>query len=416
MVLIQKLPTNKKTVLFVLTACTAWMTGFCLARAGSDEGPGLPELPATLPEPDRRGVVRVPDTAQKMRALTLDRELQEGLTRYLRRHGSPIAAAVVVEVATGRILAMVQGRDPTSWGARVHSALYEGFPAASLFKIVPTIAAIELTRIEPSTRLGLTGGCSQVHPRGFWLREVRPLRPHSISLDRAFANSCNSFYAKIALKYLGVGVLNQYAHRLGWGEELPTDFQLEPSPISPPKAPMSTIHNIGRYAAGFGNVGLSPMHAAWINLVIARDGQSVPLKIFSDQDPTRAFQGGFESPHLIPAAGSLKLRKMMHTTVRSGTAASAFRQPGMGHIKRQAGGKTGTLSCQNPEGLATWFSGMMPWRSPEIVVSSLVVNGQRWIIKGSHLAAEAFRLWDKISRRRKMSLKKAPARKDFSES
>ncbi|MCB9228950.1 MAG: hypothetical protein H6618_04995 [Deltaproteobacteria bacterium] len=403
----QRFP-GKQGCFFFIGLCFWAGIFLCCPRSGSALTDKRPSLPLVLPEPDRWGVIRVPDGEQNMHALTLDQDLQQGLRQYLRQHGNPISAVVVVEVATGRILAMVQGREPTKWGSDVHSALYEGFPAASLFKLVPTIAVMNLARMAPSTRLGLTGGCARVHPRGFWMREVRPLRPYSMTLERAFADSCNSFYAKIALKYLGIGVLNQYAHQLGWGEQVPADFQLNPSPIAPPKAPYSSIHNVGRYAAGFGHVGLSPMHAAWISLLIARDGQPLPLTIFARRDPLAYIPTGFESQQIISALDSFNVRKMMQMTVRSGTAASAFRRPGMRHIKRQAGGKTGTLNCQNPDGLATWFAGLSPWEQPEIVVTALVVNGQRWVIKGTHLAAEAFRLWDKISRKKEVSAR-APA-------
>lgn len=389
---------------------------FSPAYGASAERVILPSLPAILPEPDQWGVIKVPDAQMKMRALTLEPVIQNGLEKYLRRHGNPIAAAVVVDVSSGKILAMVQGKDPKLWGSQVHSALYEGYPAASLFKIVPTIAAIDLAHIEPATRLGLTGGCAKVHPRGIWMRDVRPSRPHSMTLNRAFANSCNSFYAKITLKYLGVGVLNQYAKQLGWGETVPTDFLLSPSPISPPPPPQSAIHNVGRYAAGFGKVGLSPMHAAWINLVIARNGHSLPLTIFSDRDPTIRYGTGFKNQQIISEPGSLKIRKMMQTTVRSGTASSAFRKWGMRSIKRTAGGKTGTLNSQNPDGLATWFAGLMPWDEPEIVVIALVVNGQRWIIKGSHLAAEAFLLWEKFRKSRDISSGKQTKKSSEAES
>ena len=100
-----------------------------------------------------------------------------------------------------------------------------------------------------------------------------------MNLSRAFANSCNSFYAKLAVEYLGMGALNFYAKKLGWHENIASDFKVPPSPFKPPDPSMSTIQTVGKYSAGFGLVGLSPVHAAWLNLIIARDGQAIPLRI-----------------------------------------------------------------------------------------------------------------------------------------
>ena len=357
-----------------------------------------PTLPLFVPKADPLGVIHL-DVDGKKRPSTIIPFIQSSLNTYIRRHGNPVAAIVMVEVATGNIIAMAQGRAPEKWGGQSHTALYEGFPAASLFKVVPTIAAMDIAQLEPNTVLGLTGGCAKVHARGWWLREVKPTRFHKMSLSRAFANSCNSFFAKLTLQYLGVGVLNSYAKKLGWNKGIGADFQLNSSPMSPPKPARSAIHTVGRYAAGFGMVGLSPIHAAWINLVIARDGVPMALKIFSDHSQNDPLLAKREAKPVFHHENAISLRRMMQKTVRSGTASSAFRPWKYRKIKRSAGGKTGTLNSQAPKGLATWFAGLMPVENPKVVVSAVVVNGDRWIIKGSHLAAEGLRLWEKFQRK-----------------
>ena len=194
--------TQIKPERFPVLLLLIYMTSFlftCTFASSAEEGEkNLPILPLVLPDPDPWGIIRIPDQQQKMRKLTIDPGIQRGLRVFLRMNGNPIAAAVVVEVSSGKILAMVQGKKPPQWGSDVHSALYEGFPAASLFKIVPTIAALDVAFMEPATILGLTGGCAKVHPRGYWMRDVRPVRPHSMTLGRAFANSCNNDFRNLS--------------------------------------------------------------------------------------------------------------------------------------------------------------------------------------------------------------------------
>ena len=387
---------NIKGILF------SFLTIFWIVKPFSDsyaqtKAEAKPVLPLYVPKPDPLGVIRLNAGGAK-RPSTIVPFIQSSLESYIRRHGNPVAAIVMVDVSTGNIIAMAQGRDPSKWGGQSHTALYEGFPAASIFKVVPTIAAMDIAQLEPSTVIGLTGGCAKVHARGWWLRDVKPTRLHKMSLSRAFANSCNSFFAKLTLQYLGVGVLNSYAKKLGWNKGIGADFQLNSSPITPPKPASSAIHTVGRYAAGFGMVGLSPIHAAWINLVIARDGVPLALKIFSDHDKKDPMAAKQEKP-VFHQENALSLRLMMQKTVRSGTASSAFRSWKYRKIKRTAGGKTGTLNSIAPKGLATWFAGLMPVEDPQVVVSAVIVNGERWVIKGSHLAAEGFRLWEEYMRK-----------------
>ncbi|MFK7825341.1 MAG: penicillin-binding transpeptidase domain-containing protein [Oligoflexales bacterium] len=372
---------------------------FSNSHAITTTSQGKPALPLSVPKADPLGVISL-EVGEKKRPTTIVPSIQLSLKTYIRRHGNPIAAIVMVDVATGHIIAMAQGRAPEKWGGQSHTALYEGFPAASLFKVVPTIAAMDVAQLEPSTVLGLTGGCAKVHARGWWLRDVKPTRYHKMSLSRAFANSCNSFFAKLTLQYLGVGVLNSYAKKLGWNEGgIGADFHLNTSPMNPPKPARSAIHTVGRFAAGFGMVGLSPIHAAWINLVIARDGVPMALRIFADDSSNESVISKQRIKPVFHQENAINLRRMMQKTVRSGTASSAFRSWKYRKIKRSAGGKTGTLNSQAPKGLATWFAGLMPVENPKVVVSAVVVNGGRWIIKGSHLAAEGLRLWEEFQRK-----------------
>ena len=71
----------------------------------------------------------------------LDVRLQQHLERFLSDHSNPIATVVVSEIATGRILGMVEGRPSKSWSNQNHGALHNLFPAASLFKTLVTAAA-----------------------------------------------------------------------------------------------------------------------------------------------------------------------------------------------------------------------------------------------------------------------------------
>ncbi|MDD9950295.1 MAG: penicillin-binding transpeptidase domain-containing protein [Zetaproteobacteria bacterium] len=349
-------------------------------------------LPVAFEKPNALGQIEVRSSSGKMHSTTLVHPLQQHLGRYLRERGNPIAAIVLADVKSGQILAMVQGKDPEKWGATTHSALYAGFPAASIFKVVSATAAVESSGFLANSTLKFAGGCGEVGPRGVWMRDVRQ---HSMSLSRAFARSCNNFFAKLSIQHIGAYQLSNYADKYGWGTLIPADFRIPKSPIHKPNRVRSSSHNVGQFAAGFGMVGMSTMHATWISLLLARDGVAPSLRAFSVRAPHGMVAGSHVGKQVISNAASFELRQMMQHTVRSGTASGVFRKKRYRHLRRIAGGKTGTLTSRVPDGLTTWFIGMMPVDNPQVVVSAVVVNSNRWVIKGTHLAAEGLRLWKK---------------------
>ena len=319
--------------------------------------------------------------------------MQEGLDRYIKANASPIAGAIVVDVKTGNIIAFSQGRSPSQWEGstdRVHTLLHPKFPAASLFKTVVTSAVLDIYDLSPDKMLGLTHGCGNVQPTGSWLiDEVSSVRK-SISLRKAYGNSCNAFFAKLAVNTVGVDAITKYAEKFGWNKEIPADFQTRASTFNPPSVTGSSVQSVGKYAAGFGMVGLSPVHAAWQTLAIANDGVALPLSMFKGTDKKMRDS---QKVRVIPAKVALTIKDMMSSTVNGGTASFAFRRGKYRALRHEVGGKTGTLSGKTPEGINTWFAGMYPINNPEIVVVTIVVLEDLWHIKAAHLAAEAFSLW-----------------------
>jgi cell division protein FtsI/penicillin-binding protein 2 len=361
----------------------------------------LPELPTDMPAPGPDGIIYL-QTPDGPRATTLNPGLQAHLDKFLEDMQRPIAAVVVVEVKTGRILAMAQGRSPSEWAtgkSKVHSALQSGFPAASLFKTVVIAADFELTDADPTASESLFGGCSHVRPTGvFMTKNTSSHRSaqNSMTLRKAYARSCNGFFAKLAVNHLGLGIITNFAHRFGWETDIPTDFHLDRSPFRPPAPENSSAHTVGRFAAGFGYVGLSAVHSAWTMLVIARDGVPAPITLFRDtpvlENAAVLAQNGVGGVVVGPVISShtaASIRSVMQASVQGGTASHAFRRGKYRKLREIVGGKTGTLTGQSPKGLTTWFSGMAPLDAPEIVVASVVMLESKWLIKGTHLAAES---------------------------
>ena len=347
----------------------------------------IPRLPTVLPDADSDGVIRLTVAGNRL-TTTIDVALQNHLQRFIRQRGNPIASLVMVEVASGNILALVQGKNPSSWGANIHTALFAQFPAASLFKTVTAATYFEL--LQTDRPLGFSGSCGEVEPSSIWLRGSSRRK---FTLKRAYALSCNGYFADIAVKYLGLGALNNFAERFRFGKTVPADFFIPSSQITKPKPTASSTHSVGQYAAGLGRVTTSAIHAAWLHLLIANNGRQPRLRLFRN-----SLHQPSPSQQVIRVATSEKLQTIMRATVNGGTASYAFRSAKYRRLRRQVGGKTGTLYNLANNGISTWFAGQMPISNPQVVIAAIVVIPNNWIIKGPNLAAEGF--WAYLHRQR----------------
>jgi len=367
----------------------------------------VPELPIQFPEWEGDEILRIGDEET-----TLSPILQSRLDRYIRFRGNPIAAVMLVSARTGEVLAMAQGRNPEEWNGKTHTALHSGFPAASLFKTVVSAAAIEIADFDPNLPVGLVGGCSRVHARGAWMRfDVQGPR-HSLSLKRAYGSSCNGFFAKLAVNEIGFGPILNFSRRFGWhGQQINADFKLTASPIREPDPRSSSVHTIGKFAAGFGLVGISAVHAAWQMLAIVNGGMPKPIRLFRNGIP--ALEAGSEAPVMSPETAQSML-DIMDASVLGGTASSAFQQGPYRRLRFEVGGKTGTLTGSYPQGLTTWFTGVYPIKDPEVIVVSVTVLEELWQFRATNLAAEAllsYRDWQ-VQRTSSLTPKASTAQKN----
>ena len=218
-----------------------------------------------------------------------------------------------------------------------------------------------------------------------------------MSLRRAFGHSCNGFFAKLAINQLGIGSITRFAKFFGWEAPLPIDIELEPSKMMTPPAANSTTHTVGRFAAGFGHVGISPMHGAWMALMIANKGVAKSLSVLNE---TNAPLIAMSDTPIYGQETANRLMDVMRSTVHSGTASHAFAKGRYRSIARQVAGKTGTLTGRTPAGLTSLFIGFYPVSNPKIAVSSVVVLEDRYPFKAPQLAAEAILAWKDQQERR----------------
>jgi penicillin-binding protein A len=341
-------------------------------------------------------------------SLTIDPDAQTAAYDGIRALGPRTeAAAVAIEPATGRILAMVS--NPTYNPNRLAShdldavqasyqrlisapgnplfnrAIQETYPPGSTFKLVTSAAALESGRYDPDTLV--RGGTSLRLPGtttdlpNFGGSDCGGQR---ITLTQALMVSCNVSFAAMGLD-LGREALQAQASAFGFGQEYLEGLGGQATSVFPEDLdePSTALSAIGQF-----DVRATPLQMAQVVATIANNGQGMrpylvdevrapDLSVLEKTDPE-------EMPERAMSAQSAsELTQMMVEVVDRGTGTPA-QLPGV-----KVAGKTGTAQTEADRPPYAWFVSFAPADDPQVAVAVLVEDAgvARDAISGSGLAA-----------------------------
>lgn len=322
-------------------------------------------------------------------ALTLDAGLQRQVERLLHEAGIEDGTAIVLDVNNGDILAMASAPayDPyhvvPEAGLWRNRALMAEVPG-SVFKTAIAAAALETGVTAP----GETFTCSGRHNRGR-IRCHHPGGHGRLTLEEAYARSCNVVFAELALR-LGADGLKRAAARIGigapagwradrWttpladlqpfaqldGEETGQLFDSNDVTTDPATVAMTGI--------GQHSVRLTPLQVTQWTAAIASGGKlpavrAVSRVCWNNGRVLTAFPA-----KSVPAAGFSTrtvrwLKSAMVQTANSGTASMLAGVPG------GVGGKTGTAETGRAGLVHQWFTGFYPVATPRYAVTIVTFN------------------------------------------
>lgn len=301
---------------------------------------------------------------------TIDPELQEYVTKVVNAANAAHTAVVAMNPRTGAVLA-IAGRSRTIADIEYHA----GFPAASLFKVVTAAAAVEQAGIQPDSSIPYRGGTYTLNESNY-LPNAR-LDNKVMTVSEALGRSCNPVFGQLGVRYLSGPALSRYAKLFGFNKELGFEVRV---PTSAASIPTDDKYGLSRTSAGFGEVRISPVHAAALMSGVANGGllprPRVVEKVVSP-DGAILHRGQPESIHrIVSSSTAASLMEMMEYTTTVGTSRKEFlassSRPRLGGIRVAA--KTGTLTGDNPAGLNNWFIAAAPIENPQIALAVITVD------------------------------------------
>lgn len=304
---------------------------------------------------------------------SIDPFLQEFIIDHIDRKNSKHFGFVAMEPETGRILSMVS-YDKNSKDTNI--CLTPDYPAASLFKIITAAAVIETCGFTCNTPVSFNDNKYTLYKTQ--LKDRINKYTNQITFAKSFADSVNPVFGKIGKNRLGKSTLENYAAAFGFNQSFNFEIPLNPSSVSISDNP----YNWAEVACGFNNeTHISPLHGALIVSSIVNNGELFePTLIDTIHENNKiVYQGGAHTiSNPIKPYTATTLKKLMNTTIYSGTASKSFSKFKKDKIlsRLNIGGKTGSIN-NNAEHLKyDWFAGFAEEKngSNKIVVSVLVVH------------------------------------------
>lgn len=353
-----------------------------------------------------RAVAETSPTIGNSLMLTIDTTLQKAAETAF---GDKAGAAVVMDVATGEILAFTSnpGFDPALFSARLspeqwksyvedkrhpleNKALKGQYPPGSTFKIITALAGLEEGMINEHTAVTCTGS----HKMGNRTFKCWNKKGHGrVDLKKALKESCDVYFYQLGER-LGVDKIALYARKFHLGEPMGVGLENEKSGMVP-----TAEWKLKKYgkkwfrgetlpvSIGQGYVLTTPIQLASMIATVASEGTIYrPHLVKRIVDPDGKLVKEFV-PELI---GTTDIKPSSFRMVKEGLAAVVNEPHGTGGLARlsevKVAGKTGTsqvVKLRDSQGNIPYqfrdhalFVAFAPFEKPEVAVGVIVEHGE----------------------------------------
>lgn len=349
---------------------------------------------------------------------TIDRDFQAAVQRSI---ASFRGAVVVIEIDTGRVLAMASSPsfDPNAYefnnynsGTLISNVINDPrlpefnrattglYPLGSVFKVITTAAGLESGFYTPETEYDCQyefrelGGLVLYDWTWEHFQEDEETQPSGLlTLREGLMRSCNPFFWHIGLDLFNRGLttaVSDMARAFGLGEKTGIEGvdELPGAVLDPGEAVGAT-----NLAVGQGDLQVTPLQVARFMAAMGNGGTlyrpQVIERVGSEEAPVMSFEPEEQGTLPIKPENLLAIQESMVGVVRSrtprGTAYNVF-----DGLSINVAGKTGTAQAGPGLEPHAWFAGYTFQGSeerPDIAIAVLVEN----IGEGSDFAAPIFR-------------------------
>ncbi|MCS5559421.1 MAG: penicillin-binding transpeptidase domain-containing protein [Oceanospirillaceae bacterium] len=320
--------------------------------------------------------------------LSIDMRMQYVAYRELKavvqQHHAASGSAVVLDVATGEILAMVNqpaynpnNRAVMSIDSLRNRAMTDVFEPGSTMKPVTIAAALMSGQYDPDSQVDTSPGFIKVKSK-----TIRDHRNYGVlDITGIITKSSNVGVTKLALS-LPENSIRDTFYSFGLGQSTGTGFPGESAGILPSYAKWNPI-NLVTMSYGYG-IAVTPLQLAQAYSVFASYGLKRPISMLKQETV-------LEAERVMPERVAKQVIAMLETVTQSGGTGTRAQVPSY-----RVAGKTGTVHRISKQGgydddrYAAVFAGMAPASKPRLVCVVIVDDPKGEQYYGGEVAAPVF--------------------------
>ncbi|RMG60792.1 MAG: penicillin-binding protein 2, partial [Bacteroidetes bacterium] len=314
----------------------------------------------------------------------VERALARGVTQHYAKYGT----AVLMDVETGKILALANY--PETYNHAVATQIEPG----STFKIASALALMEDGYVEICDTIDTGNGTvmyddKEVTDNGVAYGEIDFERVIAYSSNVGISKTVNEYYAGQPEVYI------QHLRNFGFGDIMNRQLQGEPMPdIIEPDEEEWTIATLPSLSYGY-SLRVTPLQMAAFYNGIANGGRLMRpwlvKEIRDDARIIRAYEPDVINPQMANEESIVKVKELLKAVVDYGTASRAFRG-----MPFEVAGKTGTArKTQRGVGYVrkyrASFGGFFPADNPRFSLYVMVDEPEGGHTSGGTVAAPIFR-------------------------
>lgn len=304
---------------------------------------------------------------------TLDTRIQDvaqaSLLRQLQRFEADHGSVVVMEVASGNVVAMANlGRnDRGVYTEDRNYAVWETTEPGSTFKLLSAMILLEQGYADTNTTVDTENGVFRVHDR--LVRDSNGKGYGKVTLKEAFEKSSNTGIVKLVYQNFQTHPKDfvDFLYRIGLDQPTGVEIEGEGKPnIITPSDPRWSGTTLPWMAFGY-NIALTPLQMLCVYNAVANDGKMVKpnmvASIVSHGRTIASFEPQVLNPAICSKTTIAKLKKMLEGAVANGTATNIH------NPQLPVAGKTGTSQLnywdRQEQGYQSSFAGYFPADQPK---------------------------------------------------
>ena len=335
---------------------------------------------------------------------TIDVNIQDvaenALLKQLKLHNAHHGCAVLMEVETGEVKAIVnlQRNQRGDYEETYNYAIAESTEPGSTFKLMSLIAAMEDGYVEPEDTVDTGKGSIKYYDKV--IRDTREEGYGKITVQNAFEVSSNVGISQIINKYYkdNEEKFVDRLYRMHLNEPLKIDIKGEGIPhIQHPDDPLWSGISLPMMSHGY-EVRMTPLHVLTFYNAIANDGKMVKpifVKEITNYGRTiKSYSTEVIDPSICSRSTLKKAQKMLEGVVEKGTAMNLKNE------NFRIAGKTGTAQIANEKygykvnakiSYQASFVGYFPAEKPEYSCIVVINSPSSAVYYGNLVAGPVFK-------------------------